>query len=593
MWSLYLGSSVGSVVLFGALTLLTNRLRGVGKKKISLFYSLIAGVLLASFFLFYPVHRSVAGTDPVSPVLLSLFNALQIFALGMEFSVLEEGMAACPESLYMVYRLWGTILYVLAPMFTFGFVLSLFQNLSAYVKYLLLYFRDVYIFSKLNDRSLALAEDIRKQHPKAVIVFTDVFPGMDESSFELLEQAGCVGAICFKKDLRTIPFGRHAKRRELYFFAIGADEGENLDQTLELLRLYHHRENTRIYVFSTKVEGELLLNAADKGKVKVRRINRVQSLIYRALYEQGTEIFDSAVSTDSGEKQISAVIVGMGKQGTEMVKALAWYGQMDGYRLNITAFDADPLAEERFTALAPELMSAQYNGVQVEGEAYYKIKIHGGCPIESSSFARKLSALGKVTYAFVSLRDDDATVQAATTLRMLFERMGCHPVIHASIHNSRQRLDLSGIKNYRGQAYNIEFLGDVKSLFAESVILNSELEEDALQRHLKWGSEEEFWAYEYNYRSSVASALHMRARVHCGIPGAGKPEEALTEAERDGIEALEHKRWNAYMRSEGYVYSGSPEKESRNDLGKQHHNLVHFDALSEEDKRKDSRVGSL
>ena len=91
----------------------------------------------------------------------------------------------------------------------------------------------------------------------------------------------------------------------------------------------------------------------------------------------------------------------------------------------------------------------------------------------------------------------------------------------------------------------------------------------------------------------MASAIHMKARVLCGIPGADKEESELTIEERDIIEPLEHRRWNAYMRSEGYVYSGSPEKSSRNDLAKKHHNLVYFDSLTEEDKRKDSSVGTL
>ena len=67
----------------------------------------------------------------------------------------------------------------------------------------------------------------------------------------------------------------------------------------------------------------------------------------------------------------------------------------------------------------------------------------------------------------------------------------------------------------------------------------------------------------------------------------------MTIGERDGIEQLEHRRWNAYMRSEGYVYSGSPDKSSRNDLAKVHHNLIDFCGLSEEVKRKDSRVGTM
>jgi hypothetical protein len=193
----------------------------------------------------------------------------------------------------------------------------------------------------------------------------------------------------------------------------------------------------------------------------------------------------------------------------------------------------------------------------------------------------------------VALGSDDANINAAVRLRMLFERVGTHPVIHAIVYNSQQRKALTGIRNYRGQAYDITFIGDLESSFTEKVIIDSELEADALRRHLKWGAEEEFWTYEYNYRSSVASAIHMRARIHCKIPGADKTEEMLTEQERDGIEVLEHRRWNAYMRSEGYVFSGSTDKKSRNDLAKMHHDLVNFADLSEEEKRKDSSVGTF
>ena len=45
---------------------------------------------------------------------------------------------------------------------------------------------------------------------------------------------------------------------------------------------------------------------------------------------------------------------------------------------------------------------------------------------------------------------------------------------------------------------------------------------------------------------------------------------------------LEHKRWNAYMRSEGYSYAVN-----RNDMAKQHNCLVPFDKLNEDDKIKD------
>ena len=41
------------------------------------------------------------------------------------------------------------------------------------------------------------------------------------------------------------------------------------------------------------------------------------------------------------------------------------------------------------------------------------------------------------------------------------------------------------------------------------------------------------------------------------------------------------------MRSEGYIYNPI-----RNDLAKTHSKLIPFDALADEDKRKDSRVAS-
>lgn len=104
---------------------------------------------------------------------------------------------------------------------------------------------------------------------------------------------------------------------------------------------------------------------------------------------------------------------------------------------------------------------------------------------------------------------------------------------------------------------------------------------------MRWGDEESFWRYEFNYHSSVASALHHRLKLACHIPGADLPPEERTPEDRDRLRLMEHRRWNAYMRSEGYCYSGSRDKQSRNDLAKLHNDLVPFDALTEEEKAKD------
>ena len=165
--------------------------------------------------------------------------------------------------------------------------------------------------------------------------------------------------------------------------------------------------------------------------------------------------------------------------------------------------------------------------------------------------------------------------------------MGYNPEIQAVVYNSDKKEALTGIANFKGQEYNIEFIGDMKTSYSEEVILDSDVEEEALKRHLKWGNESEFWQYNYNYKSSIASAIHRKMKILCGMPGIEKDPKDRTEDELWNLRILEHNRWNAYMRSEGYVYGGTVEKSGRNDLAKMHNCLVPFAELPLKEQEKD------
>lgn len=554
---------------------------------------LFAGVLLSAVVLFAPGYFAVEEEGPfqyLKSVLFAFYSAIRLFAAEGDYPVIYDVIENGPVTSW--YLALTSVLMVLAPALTFGIVLSVLGNLSSTFRYMLSYFRDVYVFSELNEQSLTLAEDLKNQRRKIALVFTDVFEPDGDNAYELQERARGLGAVLFQKDILSVKFQLHDPNASLWFFAIAQDESANIDHALQLAELYGDRENTHLYVFSTGSEGEALLNGVHGRTMKIRRVDQVQSLISRVLYDEGQVLFENARPETDGTKTISAVVVGMGKHGTSMVKALSWFCQMDGYRVRINGFDRDELAEDRFCAQCPELMDPRYNGVYVDGEAQYYIRIHSGIEVETKTFADMIHNLRDATYVLVSLGDDTLNIQTALRLRMLFEQCGAKPIIQAIVMSSDKRKALVGLTNYRGQAYNIDFIGDLESSYSEKVVIDSELEEEALRRHLRWGKEEDFWGYEYNYRSSVALAIHARAKVRCGIAGAAKPEDALTEQERLQLETLEHRRWNAYMRSEGYIYSGSPEKSSRNDLAKMHHDLVNFDDLTEEEKRKDSRVGS-
>lgn len=74
-------------------------------------------------------------------------------------------------TIFTAYSSYAMIMYVLAPILTFGFVLSLFKNISAYKNYLFSYRKDVYAFSEINKKSVALGKSIAEKYPKAAIVY--------------------------------------------------------------------------------------------------------------------------------------------------------------------------------------------------------------------------------------------------------------------------------------------------------------------------------------------------------------------------------------------------------------------------------------
>lgn len=564
---------------------------------------LTAGVLVAAMVLFAPMYFvDIGGMENggetnmrlLGSILLAAHSAIRFFIVENDFAVIHTyatgAIAPYYESLVL-------LLMVFAALLTFSFVISFFKNLSAYIKYGACYFRNVYIFSELSEKTIALAQDIRMHHPSAALVFADSFRVRDDEHRQLNADARELGAICFKKEIEAIDFKFHSRHREIWFFAMAEDEELNLSQGLHLFNAYGKMENSHLFVFTSGAESEVLFTASVDSKeyengMKVRRVNPTRSLVLRTLYENGYELFQNAKNIPGGEKLISAVIVGLGDYGSDMVRALSWFCQMDGYKVQIDAFDKDPLAGERFAGLCPELMDDEHNGVSVPGEAEYRISIHSGIEVAMNSFANEIAKLKDATYVLVALGSDDENLRAALKIRMLFERVGAHPVIQAVIYSTERKNALTGRANFRGQSYDIDYIGDIKSFYAEEVIIDSDLEQDALVRHMKYGSEASFWAYEYNYRSSIALAVHARMRRLCGIAGAFKEENELDEHERAVIEQLEHKRWDAYMRSEGYIFSGSTDKSSRNDLAKMHNDLVPFAYLTEEEKRKDSAVGA-
>lgn len=579
--------SISSCILI--VSVLTSMLscssRVKSSRTVSGFKILLTGTCAASVAMFYPIYYGMfegSAAQILKTVLLSVHNTIRLFVIDGEFDIINDSVSSMPAQVGQAYPILASVIYVLAPILTFSFIISIFNDLSAHFNFAVHFNSDICVFSELNEKAADLALSIYDSDDRSLFVFTDVFSSGKERDYELLEKIKRIRPVNIKDDITVLRIKFHSKKSRISFFVIGEDEEENTKQAVELIEKYRERPGVSLYVFSNSAESELVLNSMEKGNMKVRRIDEVQSLIYRMLYESGGEIFKSALDGDGGEKWISVLIAGLGKYGTEMLRDLVWFCQMDGYRVTMDAFEKDEKAESKFRAVCPELMDPRFNGIETPGEARYRISIHSGIDVSTAEFEDEIKKAPDYSFAFVALGSDETDISMAVSIRAMFERLHKKPVICAVVADPGKKKALLGIRNHKDQPYDIKFIGDVETSYRREVVIDSDLEDAAFHRHERSKNQEKRWQQEYFYRSSLASAIHRKMKIECGMPGADKPPDRRSEEEKRGLRLLEHRRWNAYMRSAGYSYAPV-----RNDLAKQHNCLVPFDDLPESEKEKD------
>ena len=574
------------------------------KTYIKPFWIFAIGVFISAVIVYYPTYylNYFSGNDGnfevvVKSLALSIHNAMRLFVLDGEFDALRDTVLFVNANTVIstIYSLFGAILYVVAPVMTAGIVLTFVKNANAYVKYYSSLKKDIYYFTELNEKSITLAENVHSLYGKKVVkVFLNV--DLSDEYNDLLVRARNIEAICFNgKEITELSLRKTSKSaiRKVYFIA--ENQNKNVEQALFLINKYHHNKwlnnhNTQFYVFSLSPETAILLDNADNSDIKVRHVDECRNLIYDIL--RNNSIFNGAIETD-GIKKINVLLLGLGKSGTELLKAICWCGQMLGYEITINVVDKNKNVEASIAGLAPEII--KYNGNKIEGEAQYTINFYEGIDVESITFRNLLSKLGNVTVSYSMLGNDDINLSSAIIVREEFGRLNMSnginvPSVYAIVESpekSETIISNGGLKDYTGSSYGINILGNIKDSYSLSIIEQEELEQKGLKCHLRWSQTGEdivkdtkkFDNYEYFRRASIAEALYSELRIKMGILMGDN------DGDEEYLKEYEHRRWNAYMRTEGYVYG-----KVKNTILKTHPSLTPYMKLSDKEKEKDKVV---
>ncbi len=407
----------GRALFFGILSIVVLVLAGIGaciynrcvsraKRLFTAWQMFTVGAFLSVVIQYLPIMHTVNAVADlthrrITTVARSVFEALRVFALDGDVERIRNGLANVANGeLQQAYAIFSVLTLVLAPIVTAGAVLSFFRGVTARIRYALSFTKPLFVLSKLNPQSVALARSIRQEKKgKATIVFADVFADDGEDGFELLceAQERDVGAICLKQDITHLRFGCGFWRR-VTCFVIGDDESENLAQAITLTQRLKTRRHTAIYVYATSTGSGYVLDSMEKGDLlvptslekrlarelrvtektstdakeldiqdqgefadklmdlfeggvygkrlypladgfSVTRIDTVYNIVLDALCKPDVFHLCNQVCGDN-EKVISLLIVGMGKYGKQLLKTALWYYQMEGYRLEINVIDS-------------------------------------------------------------------------------------------------------------------------------------------------------------------------------------------------------------------------------------------------------------
>ncbi len=566
------------------------------------FQIFIIGAFVSVFILVFPLHYvgNYAGDSSILSIfkclIISVFSAIRLFSLGESFSLVDSALGSIgilSEPIGTVYTVYYSLLYFVAPFLTFGFALSFFKNISASIKYFFKKPKEIYYFSELNDNSLALARNVKnvRRENKPLIVFCS-YEGESDYNSNLIDRTKKLGAICLSKELSDIRIKKSERISVRKFYFIGNDESCNVKDSLELIEEcvntpYLNTRANEVYVFATSAGSEMLIDSANKGNLKVRRVDVVRNLVYRVMEDY--PIFDR-YTQDGEAKKLNVLIAGVGKCGTEILRALCWCGQMIGYELNVHVVDKKKRISTILESFAPEL--SKLNGEKIKGEEYHNVRFYDKIDVLDSTFTEVVESIGEITTAYVTLGDDDLNIETAKKLSILTARYAnvnnCStPLILSAVYDTIKTqtfMKNGGFKSINGENIDVKLIGDSESCYSIYSVELPEIEKEALECHLKWSdytnrseNTDKFEKLEYYRRASMAESLHLRLKDKLNINFNTQSENKLKE--------LEHKRWNAFMRSEGFVLG-----EKKDFVAKTHPMLVPYEELSEYEKDKDGAV---
>ncbi len=510
-------------------------------------FTLLLGLLISLFILVFPFINS---SNLISKIIATIIYCIQTITFDQDLSIVNNIKAVhLKEWLYVCLT---QTLFLLIPLITTTFLLSLIDGLVSKIKLFLSTNKKIYIFSQINEKTLSIASRIEDK--KKTIIF--LVNKDDQINYALSSRVKYIRGIKMYDEASNIKL-RNLENKEINFYLFSSNINHNLKQAIEITNKYKDRNSSiSLFVLTPNNVDRVVLDSMDKGNLKLVIVNENERIVYQLLNNKPLYL-------ETIDNKISVLLISNNVIGLEFIKAITWCGQLIDYKLSITVLGENAnLIEEYIKINCPELID-NYD---------YKFIPYN---IYSEKAKTELDKIKDINYVIIANDDDNLNIEYSLFLRKYFinqDKISYRrsPIINVMIKNDEVAKQVELLKNEKNNLYNFNTFGSIKNIYYENYILDCKLETLTKKVHLSYDKSSDsietklkrFYEKEYFIKSSRALALHLNYKMYSILKDEYSTDEEkniLLFKEKIKDEKVfnklmrnEHDRWVAYMRAQGY-----------------------------------------
>lgn len=348
-------------------------------------------MLMAGIFPYYAQQSFAIG--------LTLFESMSAMLLNANPGEILAGFEDYDVAYIHVYKTVLLVILIIAPLFTVGITISFFADKFNRILYRIRSnFKESFLFSAINERTLCIAEDIARTHKKPNIVFV-LRVAEDDVGAEDMARIKAINAFIIADDIANL---QHSLRKSRNYYLLSTDNGENLDAGLRIYQKYNgiHTDKVNMWLYTKSELAEVIFDQLYET-FNVRLINE-EGLIAKSL------VTEHPLYEGVKDGKMTVLLVGGGHIGLEILRSCA----------ACSCLGDEVQSEIHVTDLNSEKSRAIFEKTSPGLAEQFNIHFHSA-DINTESFTKLLAGI-QPTYIILALGNETMNMETALYIRRYY-----------------------------------------------------------------------------------------------------------------------------------------------------------------------------